>query len=321
MKRILSMLVCSLVCAIPAAVVAQTAYPTKPAKLVVGFAPGGGNDILARLMAEHFQKSLGQPFVVENRSGASGMIAIEAVKNAAPDGYTLLVGPSSGMAVNPTLFSKINYDPVKDFVPIAIMGDIPMVITVNPASKAKTLAEFVQMARNSPNPLHVGSAATSFQLASAVFANKAGIALENVNYRGSALVVTAMLANEVEIALIDAAAVLPQIRAGKLRALAVTGSARFSQLPDVPTAVEAGVPGFTMSFWSALFAPAGTPAPVVSALQASVRQGVQIPEVAQRLKELGIEPIGSTSEELTRVLARDLLTYKEAAKMAKVVPE
>ncbi|MGV3656064.1 MAG: Bug family tripartite tricarboxylate transporter substrate binding protein, partial [Noviherbaspirillum sp.] len=290
-------------------------------KLLVGFAPGGGNDILARLMAEQFQKRFGQPFIVENRSGASGMIAIGAVKNAPPDGYTLLVGPSSGMAVNPALFAKINYDPVKDFKPISIVGDIPMIVTVNSGSKAETLRQFIEKAKNSAAPLYVGSAATSFQLAGAVFANKAGIKLENVNYRGSSQVVTALLANEVDVALIDAAAAIPQIRAGKLRALAVTGNARFSQLPDIPTAAEAGVPGFVMSFWSALFAPAGTPDNVVSALQSAVKQGLAVPEVAQRMKELGIEPVGSTSAELANTLAKDLPTYKDAAKLANVRPE
>ncbi|MGD9943924.1 MAG: Bug family tripartite tricarboxylate transporter substrate binding protein, partial [Burkholderiaceae bacterium] len=297
---------------------AQTAYPAKPVRMLVGFAPGGGNDILARLMAEHFQQTLGQPFVVENRPGASGMIAIEAVRQAAPDGHTLLVGPSSGMAVNPALFAKINYDPVKDFAPISLVGDIPMIVTVNPASKAGTLQEFIASAKRSAKPLLVGSGATSFQLAAAVFASKAGITLDNVNYKGNSQVVTAMLANEVDVALIDAAAVMPQIQAGKLRALAVTGSRRFSQLPDVPTADEAGARGFVMSFWSALFAPAGTPPAVVTKLQGAVQQALAKPEVSRRLKDLGIEPVGSSAAELADTMARDLPLYKDAARLAKV---
>jgi tripartite-type tricarboxylate transporter receptor subunit TctC len=300
---------------------AQPGYPDKPVKLVVGFAPGGGNDILARLMAERLQETLGQPFLVENRAGASGMIAINAVKRSPADGYTLLVGPSSGMAVNPFLFTNIQYDPVKDFAPISLVGDFPMVVTVNPASKAQTLKQFLDIARKSQQPLHVGSGATSFQLAAAVFASKAGFAVENVSYRGNGMVVTALLANEVEFALVDAAAVLPQIRAGKLRALGVTGGKRFLQLPDVPTVAEAGVSGFAMSFWSGLFAPAGTPAAVVDKLQDAVAQAVRRPDMRQRLLELGIEPVGSSVAELANALSRDLVLYKNAATLANLKPE
>lgn len=300
---------------------AQGSYPARPVKILVGFAPGGGNDILARLMAENLQRKLGQSFYVENRSGASGMIAIDAAKHAEADGYTLLVGPSSGMAVNPSLFAKITYDPVKDFAPITMMGDIPMIVTVNPASPAKSLAEFVALAKRSAQPMHIGSAATSFQLAGALFAEKAGIKLDDVPYRGSSQVAAALLAGEVDVALVDASAVMPQIQAGKLRALAVTGARRFSQLPNVPTVGEAGTPGFVMSFWSALFAPAGTPPAVVSTLQGSIKQILAMPDVGQRLKELGIEPVSSTPAELAETLVREIPMYQNAARMAGVKPQ
>lgn len=321
MKRSFPVLLLGLLALLPFAAGAQTDYPTKPVRMIVGFAPGGGNDILARIMAEQFQKTMNQPFIVENRAGASGMIAIEAVKRADADGYTLLVGPSSGMAVNPALYTKLSYDPVKDFAPIAIVGDIPMILTVNPSSKARTTREFIALAKQSALPLHVGSGANSFQLAAALFADKAGISLDNVNYKGSSQVVTALMANEIEVALIDASAVLPQIQAGRLRALAVTGKTRFSQLPEVPTVVESGVPGFVMSFWSALFAPVGTPQPVIDKLQAAIKQSVAVESVVDRMKQLGIDPIGSTSAELAATVARDIPLYKDAARMANIKPE
>lgn len=321
MKPCFPVLTIALLGLLPWSAGAQGDYPTKPVRMVVGFAPGGGNDILARLMAEQLQKLLGQPFVVENRAGASGMIAIEAVKRADPDGYTLLVGPSSGMAVNPALYSKLSYDPVKDFAPVSLVGDIPMILTVNPSNKATTAREFIALAKASPKPLHVGSGANSFQLASAVLADKAGMTLDNVNYRGNSQVVTALMANEIEVSLIDAAAVMPQIQSGRLKALAVTGKTRFSQLPDVPTVSEAAVPGYVMSFWSALFAPAGTPQPVIDRLQAAIKQSVAVPAVAERMRQLGIDPVGSTARELADTLAREIPLYKEAARMANVKPE
>ena len=320
MKRSFPVLLLGLLVLLPYTAGAQD-YPVKPVRMIVGFAPGGGNDILARLMAEQLQKVMHQPFVVENRAGASGMIAIEAVKRADPDGYTLLVGPSSGMAVNPALYTKLPYHPIKDFAPISIVGDIPMILTVNPASKAKTTGEFIALAKQSALPLHVGSGANSFQLAAALFADKAGISLDNVNYKGSSQVVTALMGNEIEVALIDAAAVLPQIQSGRLRALAVTGKTRFSQLPDVPTVAESGVPGFVMSFWSALFAPTGTPQPVIDKLQLAIKQSVAVPSVVERMKQLGIDPIGSTSAELADTVARDIPLYRDAARMANIKPE
>ncbi|GAA5232103.1 tripartite tricarboxylate transporter substrate binding protein [Verticiella sediminum] len=300
---------------------ASSAYPTRPVTMVVGFAPGGGNDILARLMAEQLTKALGQSFVVENRTGASGMIAVEAVKNAPADGYTLLVGPSSAMAINPSLFAKLRYDPVKDFAPITLMGNIPIVVAVRPENKARTLGEFVEASKRAPTALNVGSGSSSFQLAAALFFEQAGIEFQNINYRGTSQVVAALMGGEIDASLLDAAGVLPQVQAGTLRALAVSGGSRYSALPDVPTITEAGVPGFEMSFWSALFAPAGTPPAALDRIRAVVEQSMQDPSVRQRMAQLGIEPATSTAAELTALLNHEIPLYRVAAHKAKVEPQ
>lgn len=293
-------------------------YPTKPVRMIVGFAPGGGNDILARIMADQLQSRLGQTFIVENKPGASGTIAIGTVKRAEPDGYTLLVGPSSGMTVNPALYETLDYDPVKDFAPISLVGDIPMFITVNVDSPIKSISDLKNRAGKSDKPLFAGSGANSFQLATELFANKAGFKPELVNYKGNSAVVTALLANEIDFALVDAAAALPQVRAGRLNAIAVTSERRFSLVPDVPTVAESGVPGFAMSFWSSLYAPAGTPEHVIKTLQSNVSAAVGNAEVANRILELGIEPVGSTPEKLAEVMSVEIPLYKEAARAANL---
>ncbi|GAA5231688.1 tripartite tricarboxylate transporter substrate binding protein [Verticiella sediminum] len=299
-------------------VLAQPAYPDKPVRVIVGFAPGGGTDVVARLLAEQLQGQLGQPFVVDNRPGASGAIAIGAVKRAEADGYTLLAGPSSGMVVNPALYSNLDYDSVKDFAPIALVGDIPMVLAVKPELPVSSVAELIAHAKNSKQPLFAASGATSFQLATEIFASRAGMDVDVVSYRGNSQAVTAVLSNEVDFALIDAAAVLAQVKAGALRALAVTSAERFGSLPELPTVAEAGVPDFTMSFWQALFAPAGTPPSVVETLQNATARAIENPVVAQRLRAMGVEPIGGTAARLADVMQREIPMYAQAAKAANI---
>lgn len=319
MKRYLS-LWAGVMLAVSACHAAAQDYPARPVRMVVGFAPGGGNDILARLMAEQLQRRLGQPFIVENRPGASGAIAIGAVKRAEPDGYTLLVGPSSGMTVNPAIYRDLDYDPVADFAPISLVGDIPMILAVKADSTARSVADLVGQGKKRGKPLFAGAGANSFQLATGVFASRVGLEAEVVNYKGNSAVVAALLANEIDFALIDTAAVLPQIRSGRLNALAVTGAKRFALLPDVPTVAESGAPGFAMSFWSSLYAPAGTPAAVIEKLQSNVAAAVREPAVSERLLELGIEPVGSASKALADTMAKEIPMYAQAAKAANLLP-
>ncbi len=297
---------------------AQEHYPVKPVKLVVGFAPGGGNDILARLVAEKLQTALGQPFIVENKPGANGIIAVEQVKRAAPDGYMLLVGPSSGMTVNPALYSDLPYDPIKDFAPVTMVGLFPLILTVNPSVPAKTTAELIALAKANPGKINYSSAATSFQLATEMFALRAGIRLNPIPYKGSAPAVNAVLTGEVSLTFGDSAAVMPQIKAGKLRALAVSSAKRVRIVPDLPTIAESGVPRYEMVLWSGLFAPAGTPAAVTARLQKEVAQAVFLPDMRERLQNLGVEPVGSTAEELAAIMKSQISEYKQVAAKANI---
>jgi tripartite-type tricarboxylate transporter receptor subunit TctC len=296
-------------------------YPSGPVKLTVGFAPGGGNDILARILAEKLQETFGKSFVVENRPGASGVIAVDAVKRAAPDGLNLLVGPSSAMTVNPVLLKSISYDPVKDFAPIATIGVFPLIVAAHPSVKANNLAELIALAKAEPGKINYSSAATSFQIVTEHFAQQAGIKIQNVPYKGSAPAVLGVVANEVAFTFGDIAAVLPQIQAGKLKALAVTTAKRVPSLPDVPTVAESGVPGFDVSLWSALFAPAGTPPDVVKALEDEVRRIVSLPDVQAKMKTLGVEPAGTPGAEIPKRISDEIETFRNVAKAAGLEPQ
>lgn len=300
---------------------AQTDFPTKPVQLVVGFPPGGGNDVLTRLVAEKLQVALGQPFVVLNKPGANGFIAIEAVKRAAPDGYTLLVGPSSGMTVNPAVYTKLPYDPVKDFAPVSMVGAFPLVAVVHPDSPLKSIADLVAEARRRPGELAYASAATSFQLATEMFAQRAGVSLFHVPYQGSGRVVQAVLANEVPLTFTDAAAAVPSVKAGKLRAIAVTSAKRVASLPDVPTIAESVAPGFDVVLWSAIFAPAGTPTSVVAKLQGEIAKVVRLPDLQERLQLLGVVPVGGTSEEAAATVEAQIAEYTRVARTAKITAQ
>ncbi len=296
-------------------------YPSGPVKLTVGFAPGGGNDILARILAEKLQETFGKSFVVENRPGASGVIAVDAVKRAAPDGLNLLVGPSSAMTVNPVLLKSISYDPVKDFAPIATIGVFPLIVAAHPSVKANNLAELIALAKAEPGKINYSSAATSFQIVTEHFAQQAGIKIQNVPYKGSAPAVLGVVANEVAFTFGDIAAVLPQIQAGQLKALAVTTAKRVPSLPEVPTVAESGVPGFDMSLWSALFAPAGTPRETVKALEDEVRRIVSLPDVQAKMKTLGVEPAGTPGAEIPKRISDEIETFRNVAKAAGLEPQ
>lgn len=300
---------------------AQDSYPSGTVKLTVGFAPGGGNDILARILAEKLQETFGKPFIVENRPGASGVIAVDTVKRAAPDGLTLLVGPSSAMTVNPVLLKSVSYDPVKDFTPIAMIGYFPLIVAAHPSVPVKNLAELIAMAKAKPGEVSYSSAASSFQIVTEHFAQQAGARFLNVPYRGSAPAVLGVVGNEVAFTFGDVAAVLPQIQAGKLKALAVTTAKRLPSLPDVPTVAESGVPGFDMGLWSALFAPAGTPPDVVTKLESEVRRIVALPDVQTRMKTLGVEPSGAPGAGIPKQIAAEIDMFRKVAESAGMKPE
>jgi tripartite-type tricarboxylate transporter receptor subunit TctC len=293
-------------------------YPDRAVKIVVGFPPGGGNDVLARLLGESLQAELGQPFIIENRPGANGFIAFDAVKRAEPDGYTLLIGPSSGMAVNPAIYTQLPYDPLVDFAPVSMIGGFPLIITVHPDTSYQSLADLVNDAKAKPGEVDYGSAATSFQLATEMFAQKAGVAFNHIPYKGSAQVVQAVRGKQVPMTFADSAAAIAQVNANALRPLAVTSQERISTLPEVPTVAESGYPGYEMVLWSGLFAPAGTSPDIIDRLQAAVQKAMKDASMRSRLETLGVQPIGSTSSHLASTMKEQIAEYTEVAKRANI---
>ncbi len=232
---------------------ATAAFPERPIRLLVGFAPGGGNDILARYIAQRLQESLKQTVIVENRPGASGLLAVEAVRKATADGYTLLVAPSSSMTVNPVLIRNLPYDPRRDLAPVTLLGRFPLVLVVPASSPVTTVRGLIESARAKPGALAFASASTSYRLATEMFAQSAGVSLLHVPYKGSAPAIQAVVANEVPLALADVATVMPFVKAGRLGALGVSTWGPTRTMPDVPPIATEGVPGFDASVWSGLF--------------------------------------------------------------------
>ena len=321
MKRILCAalaLVAALAAGFTGVAGAQPAYPSKPLRLVVGFPPGGANDILARLVGAKLQEQWGQPVVIDNKPGANAIIATEFVARSAPDGYTLLVGASGAMAFNPGLYAKLSYDPLRDFEPVTMLGSFPLVLAVSPSVPAQSVKELVQLAAAAPGRYNYSAGSTPFQLAMELFKLRTGIAVNHIAYKGSAQAVAAVLADEVQMTFVDAPPAVGQIKAGKLRALAVTSRTRAPVLPESPTMIEAGIADFEVVLWTSVFAPAGTPRPLVERLQQQIAAILRLPDVAERMAALGIEPVGSTPAQLAAVLRADVEKWSAVAKSANV---
>ncbi len=293
-------------------------YPSKPVRLVVGFPPGGANDILARLVGIKLQERFGQSFVVENKPGANAIIATELVAKSAPDGYTLLIGAAGAMTFNPGLYDKLPYDPVKDFAPVTMIGSFPLVLTVNPALGVSTVKELIALVKSKPGVLNYGAGSTPFQLVAELFKMQTGTDIKHIPYTGSAAAAAALLGGVVELTFVDSPPVVANIKAGKLRGLAVTSAKRTTFLPDLPTMIEAGVADFEVMLWTGLFAPVGTPSAVVRKLQGEIAKIVRLPEIHERMAAMGIDPIGGTPEELATQLKLDLDRWTRVAKTAGV---
>lgn len=305
-----------------APLLAQDAYPDKPVRIVVGFAPGGTNDILARTLSVKLQERLKQTFVVDNKPGANSAIGNDIVAKAKPDGYTLLVSSSGGLTVNPVLMASLSHDPTKDYEPIALLGSFPLVVTINPNVPATSLSGLVEYAKKNKNGvLDHGVATSSFQLVAELLANTAGIKFNHINYRGSGPTVIALLGGEIQVAVLDSAAVLPQIKAGKLKALAVTTAKRSAALPDIPTAAESGVPGYDVPIWTALMAPKGTPEPVLAKLRAAVKDILAEKDTIDKLQALGMDAGNTDGPALMRRISADITRWAAVAKTANIKPE
>jgi tripartite-type tricarboxylate transporter receptor subunit TctC len=297
------------------------AYPSKPIRMVVGFPPGGGMDLSARLYSAKLQDSLGTPIVVENRPGATGIVAGEAVAKAPPDGYTLLVGASGQMTINPVIIAKHPYDTVRDFAAITTLAQFPMVIAVNPSFPARSIAELIALAKAKPGELAYSHGGATHQVAAEMFNQAVGIAMRNIPYKGGAPAVGAAVAGDVPIVVVDSAAASAQIRAGRLRVLAVTSAERTPLVPDAPTVAESGVPGYDIAVWAGLFAPAGTPPAVVARLYQEAGRAMSAPDTREKLKGIGMDPGGLSPEQLTAMIKADIAKYAAIVKAAGIRAE
>ncbi len=305
----------------PFVALAQDVYPSKPVKLILPFPPGGGTDILGRLIADKLSANLGQPVVAENRGGAGGNVGAEAAARSAPDGYTIvLVAPS--LAISPTLYTKLNYDPVKDFAPISLVAVAPNVIITQP-SMPPTLAEFIALVKRKPGEFNFGSggAGTSNHLAGELFNLVAGVKLVHIPYKGVNLAMQDVLAGSIHFVVIGAAAAAPHVKAGKLRAPAVISKERLPALPEVPTVAEAGLPSFEVTTWYGILAPAGTARPIVARLNAELVKVMSAPDVKERLAHQGTDPLTSTPEEFAAYIKQEIAKWGDVVKKANLKPD
>ena len=277
---------------------AAQSYPSKPIRLIVPFAAGGGNDNVARLVGKRLADGLGQPVVVDNRPGAGGVVGAELAAKSAPDGYTLFLGGVGSHAINPNLHEKLPYDPIKDFAPVALLAQAPLVLVVHPSVPAKSVAELTAYARAHPGKLNFASNGngSSSQLAAVMFDSMAGVEMVHVPYKGLSPALADLLSGQVQLMFSSVVAILPHIKAGKLRGLAVTGTKRLASLPGLPTIAESGLPGYEASSWYGILAPAGTPRDIVMKLNAELAKALEQPEVRNSLLAEGAEPVGGSPE-------------------------
>ena len=298
---------------------AQQPYPVKPIRIISPFAPGGGNDVLCRTVAQKLAENLKQQVLVENRPGANGIIGTEAAARSAPDGYTIVLIPS-GHAVNATLYRKLPYDSIRDFTPITLVGSSPLVLAVHPSVPAKNVKELAALAKARPGQFTYGSAGvgSSGHLAGALFETLTGTKLLHVPYKGMGLALTDLIAGHVTLTFGTNLSVVPQVRSGRLRALAITSAQRAPGLPDLPTVAESGIPGYEASLWYGFVGPARIPPEIVRRLNSEIVAVLGLPDVRVRLSSQGVEARPSTPEEFARLLVTDLERWAKVVQRAGV---
>lgn len=290
---------------------AQQAYPTKPIRMICPFPPGGTTDVVARLVAQKLTEAWGQQVVVDNRPGAGGIIGTEIVTKAAPDGYTVLLGSITTHAVNPALYKKLNFDPVKDFAPVSLVVSSPQLLAVHPSVAAKSVKELIALAKAKPGQLNYASAGTgtSPHLTFELFKSMAGIDVVHVPYKGTGPAITDLIGGQVQMMITGVVALMPHVKSGKLRGLGVTSAKRVAALPDLPTIIESGIPGFDVSSWFGVFLPGGTPKPIVAKMNAEIRKILEVPEVRQRLIGQGADPASNTPEEFAAYVKAEMARW------------
>jgi tripartite-type tricarboxylate transporter receptor subunit TctC len=297
-------------------------WPARPVRIVVPSPPAGGTDIVARVMAEHFSKAFKQQFFVENRPGAGNMIGIESVARAAPDGYTFLMTAST-LALNSVLYKKVSYDPIKDFAPITLAATAPNVLIANPSVPAKTLTEFVALAKKQPGKLTYGTPGigTSPHMCMELFKSLAGVDLQHIPYRGTVPALTDVISGQINAMFSTALAAKPQIAAGKVRAFGVSTGKRSGSLPDIPSIAEAGVPGYEAVQWYGFLAPAGTPTAIISQIHGEATKALNSTEMKEKLAHDGAEPAPTTPEAFAAHIRNELEKWRKVAKTAGIQPQ
>lgn len=312
-----AMVLGAVVAALPmAGAQAQAAYPNKAIRLIVPFPPGGGTDLIARAVAQKLADQNKWSVIVDNRPGAGGNLGIDAAAKAAPDGYTLVMGQTSNLAINPTLYPKLPYDPIKDLAPVALVSSSPIVMAAPAHSRFKTFADVVAASKGKPEALTLGYSGngTVAHLAGELAENAAGIQLRHVPYKGATQAMTDLVGGQIDLYMSSVPTLLGQVRNGKLKVLAITSAKRSSQLPDVPTLAELGYKGFEAVTWFGILAPAGTPAPIVAQLNKAINAALQQADVADKLRSEGGEVLGGTSEQFGTLLRAEVPRWAKTVK-------
>jgi len=294
-------------------------YPARPIHIIVGFAAGGGNDIIARVFGQKLSESLSQPVIIENKPGGGAIVATDYVAKSPPDGYTLLMS-ASGISINPAVYAKLPYDAVNDFVAVSELASFPLIMIVAQNSPIKSVAELVAYAKANPDKTNYGSSSASFQLVTELFKQKTGAPMQVIPYKSANESVLAVISGQVTTTIADAGPVIQQVKSGTARALAVATPKRIDDLSEVPTLKEAGA-DVDAVLWSGIFVPKNTPPEIVKKLEVELMRIARLPDVIARLKPLGIESIGNSSEEFTRILAADIARWGEVARAASIKME
>jgi tripartite-type tricarboxylate transporter receptor subunit TctC len=293
-------------------------YPNKPIRIVVGYSAGGGNDLIGRIVAAKLQDKLGQPVVIDNKPGAQSIVACELVAKAAPDGYTLLMAPSGPMTINPAIYAKLPYSPERDFAPISLLAEFPLLLVVGADQPVKTVRELIQYGRAHPDKANYASSAAPLQLAAELFNQRTGSKFQHIPYKGSGEIVQAVTSGQVLMAFADAAPIAGPLAASKLRALAVTTDKPDPTYPGVPTLAEAGVPDVVVTLWTGFAAPAGTPPEIIAVLNKAIAEVVAMPEVRTAFKAISVDPRSSTPEAYRALITRDTARWKAVATAANI---
>ncbi len=310
-------------CAFAATAIAADVYPSRPVRIVVPFPPGGPADVLARTVGDKLQATLGQPVVVDNRPGAGGNIGMELVAKAAPDGHTLALAPAGNLTVNPSLYRNVPYDVARDFAPVTVIAAVPNILVVNAQVPAKDLAELIAYAKANPGKLNFASPGpgSGAHLAGELLKSSAAIDMVHVPFSGIAPAVTAVVAGDVQVMFAGSSSAMPHVTAGKLRALGVASPKRIASAPALPTLAESGLPGFDVTSWYSIVAPAGTPPAVVERLQREIAKALDAPDVKTKLAGLGAEPVANTPSEFSAMIKVESAKWGKIVKDANIRPE